>query len=304
MFLENYLSIDESLCYVQKGVDEKSSIKRSAKTIIKNAIDLLELKPVFKFAGYAILFKTVNDRTSKNSIEYKQVCRLSGYFYDSSVFYPRDYETSTHFSNLDESFFHSSEAIVDELVDSICITTHYLKNIYDNDGYHSHLDRDSKIKAFDFEPNEYLTLSSKRPVFSDFHQENRCAVQVPRENVFFKINELDYIINSFQESNSKIEFSLNEENMSLQTKNEKLSKRIDYLEQQLSTTLENEGQGDSLLILGAVMNCVVDIAKLNYTQQALIDAILSKYGNITGISESTLKKKFAESKKDIKQRLI
>ena len=44
MFLENYLSIDESLCYVQKGIDEKSSIKRSAKTIIKNAIDLLELR--------------------------------------------------------------------------------------------------------------------------------------------------------------------------------------------------------------------------------------------------------------------
>lgn len=65
----------------------------------------------------------------------------------------------------------------------------------------------------------------------------------------------------------------------------------------------NEGQGDSLLILGAVMDCIKSVAKQNYTNTMFIDAILKKYGHISGISQSTLEKKFSESKKYLKQRL-
>jgi len=39
------------------------------------------------------------------------------------------------------------------------------------------------------------------------------------------------------------------------------------------------GQGDSLLILGAVMECIKDVAKSNYTQKFLIDVITNKYKN-------------------------
>ncbi len=303
VFLKNYLSIDETLDYVQKEIDDNSNIKRSAKTVVKNAIDLLDLKPVFKFGGYAVLSKIIKDETSRNSTEYKQVFRLSGYFYDSSTFYPRDYKTFTHFSNLDEPFFHSAQAVVDKLVDSICVNTHYLKNIYDENGYHAHLDKDSKIKAFNFEPNEYLILSGERPVFSDFYQENREAVQIPRENVFFKISELDYIINSFSKSDYKPSASSSKENISLQIENKQLRKRINFLEQQISTTVKDEGQGDSLLILGAVMHCIKEAAKKNFTQDLLNQTILNRYKSVSGISKGTLDKKYSEAKKYLEQRL-
>lgn len=70
-----------------------------------------------------------------------------------------------------------------------------------------------------------------------------------------------------------------------------------------TNTNEKEGQGDSLLILGAVMHCIQDAAKKNYTQELLIQVILEKYKSVSGISESTLKKKLPESKKYLNQKL-
>lgn len=57
-----------------------------------------------------------------------------------------------------------------------------------------------------------------------------------------------------------------------------------------------EKQGDSLLILGAVMNCIKEISGPKYTQDCLIDTILNNY-NIRGLSKGTLSKKFSEAKK-------
>lgn len=64
----------------------------------------------------------------------------------------------------------------------------------------------------------------------------------------------------------------------------------------------NEGQGDTLLILGAVMDCIKDVAKPNYTQQSLITAITDKYKNTPSLSASTLSKKFPIAKKHLNQR--
>jgi len=63
----------------------------------------------------------------------------------------------------------------------------------------------------------------------------------------------------------------------------------------------DEGQGDTLLILGAVMDCIKQVAKPNYTQQSLITAITHKYKNTPSLSESTLTKKFPKSKTHLKQ---
>ena len=62
-----------------------------------------------------------------------------------------------------------------------------------------------------------------------------------------------------------------------------------------------EGQGDSLLILGAVMSVINNFTKNNYTQKLLLKKIQEIYdGN--NISESTFNKKVAESKKYFKQK--
>lgn len=104
------------------------------------------------------------------------------------------------------------------------------------------------------------------------------------DNVLILRSELDEIIGSIKNNDKE---------------------RIKQLEQQLEQAKANqlpEGQGDTLLILGAVMESIREVAKPNYTQTSLIDAILDKYGNTSGISESTLKKKFPEAKNYLKQR--
>ncbi|WP_201607081.1 hypothetical protein [Psychrobacter immobilis] len=63
-----------------------------------------------------------------------------------------------------------------------------------------------------------------------------------------------------------------------------------------SNPQQEEQQGDSLLVLGVVMNSIKDIAGDRYTQELLIDTILDKY-KIRGLSKSTLSKKFSEAKK-------
>ena len=63
----------------------------------------------------------------------------------------------------------------------------------------------------------------------------------------------------------------------------------------------DEGQGDTLLILGAVMQCIKSIAKNNYTQTSFIDAIIKEYPNTKSISQSTLSKKFSKAKTHLKQ---
>ena len=63
----------------------------------------------------------------------------------------------------------------------------------------------------------------------------------------------------------------------------------------------DEGQGDTLLILGAVMDCIKEVAKPNYTQGLLINAITDKYKNTSSLTDSTLTKKFPKAKTYLKQ---
>ena len=83
----------------------------------------------------------------------------------------------------------------------------------------------------------------------------------------------------------------------------KLNDQLNNQADRPTNTNKKEGQGDSLLILGAVMHCIQDAAKKNYTQELLIQVILDKYKGVSGISEGTLKKKFPESKNYLNQKL-
>ena len=74
------------------------------------------------------------------------------------------------------------------------------------------------------------------------------------------------------------------------------------LENKPAQNAKAEKQGDSLLILGAVMHCIKDAAKKNFTQELLTQTILDKYKSVSGISRSTLNKKYTEAKTYIEQR--
>lgn len=118
--------------------------------------------------------------------------------------------------------------------------------------------------------------------------------------ILFLREELLDIFNadSDKEKLLKIQRELFEAKKLIDTLNEKIYK----LETNVNSTV-SEGQGDTLLILGAVMECIKDIAKPNYTQQNLIQVIKDKYPHVDSLSESTLTKKFPIAKKHLKQRL-
>ncbi|MBP2281003.1 hypothetical protein H4W00_001816 [Psychrobacter sp. PL19] len=83
--------------------------------------------------------------------------------------------------------------------------------------------------------------------------------------------------------------------------NDQLSKQADT---PATDTDKKEGQGDSLLLLGAVMHCIKKAAKKNLTQESLTQTILTEYKSVSGISKGTLDKKYTEAKKHLNQRFI
>lgn len=123
--------------------------------------------------------------------------------------------------------------------------------------------------------------------------------------------DMDYytfqaIINERDELREKIENLSNDYpvNIELQAENDRLKAEIERLTTELNkkpTTPAKEQQGDSLLILGAVMDCLDNETIRNYSQTVLIGKIREKYPNVTGLSESTISKKISESKKYLKK---
>jgi len=105
------------------------------------------------------------------------------------------------------------------------------------------------------------------------------------------------------EENHSLQVELNDANKQISRLKNEISKLKIDLERKNETPNIKEGQGDSLLILGAVMECIKDVAKSNYTQKYLIDVITNKYKNTKSLSEGTLNKKFPAAKKYLKQEL-
>lgn len=305
MFLKEYLSINESLDYLEKKIKDNNDVQRSAKTILTNAIDLFGLRPSFKYKGYGTLYRATREKESRNSIEFKQVFRISGYFYDSSTFHPDDFETFSQFSNLDEPFFYASMAVVDKLVNHDYLTTHYLSNINDDDIHRSKVGKNSEIEEFNFHSHQYLRLTDDYPIFDDFIQTNTESVKIPRNNIFFKIDDLNYVIESFSDSkdtlNNSLISDLKDQILDFETELAQVKAKLKEQTDKLAHAAIDEGQGDTLLILGAVMQCIKSVAKNNYTQTSLINAIIKEYPNTKSISESTLSKKFSKAKTHLNQ---
>lgn len=114
-----------------------------------------------------------------------------------------------------------------------------------------------------------------------------------------------------QESTNNDEIEIDQTRSEMLSTIEELRKKVTELESEHTQLKEkiplplnvevDEGQGDTLLILGAVMQCIKIVAKNNYTQQRLIDVMLENYPNTKSISQSTLEKKFARAKTHLNQ---
>lgn len=145
------------------------------------------------------------------------------------------------------------------------------------------------------------------PIFK--HETNsQCFERIKKldlECIRFKKSDLDKLFNQQpQTDNSELVQQLQAENERLRAELQKQLKQQAGKDTQSDTPADGEptdkGQGDSLLILGAVMETMPKL-KPNYTQQSHIAEILETYKSVSGISQSTLEKKFSQAKRYLKQ---
>lgn len=172
--------------------------------------------------------------------------------------------------------------------------------------YREFQDEYFELKLFDSLEIEHLTSSSDKLSKGDKGTisgvkgfSDQLVTEIPCELVFISRVELDALLSSETKEDDK---TINELNQRIKQLEQQLEQSSQQLEQAKANQL-TEGQGDTLLILGAVMESIREVAKPNYTQTSLIDAILTKYGDTPGISYGTLTKKFPKAKDYLKQRL-
>lgn len=147
--------------------------------------------------------------------------------------------------------------------------------------------------SFVIDEDDSITITvSKEPFFRTITTDKEVLIR--RDYERFYIHDVISALNSIKKQDI-LELS--------ESKNELIKEKFEFQEEPIlkKSTDIDEGQGDTLLILGAVMDCIKVFTKPNYTQQTLIDAIIDKHPNTKSLSESTLKKKFALSKSHLKQ---
>ena len=307
MFMDVYsrlMNIDEVVeCLNRKTDTDISFDKKRVLTLIENKI----IPMVFKFEGFVIW-----GCVSKGKYQYYSI-KMNGYF----NFKDNSNAIEMFEGSLDETLL--SKAIIYHL-DAPDIRGGAPDGIKPEKGdivLFKTGGRPPALTPYQTTDLSYLSIENSIKIYN-----NRVGVlKVDLEEYLNKIN-IEPITNKIQieELESKIA-QLKAERTTLkdqQTKalaaaNSKINQQeqdINRLNDQLNNqangptnTNEKEGQGDSLLILGAVMHCIQDAAKKNYTQELLIQVILEKYKSVSGISESTLKKKLPESKKYLNQKL-
>lgn len=309
----SYLTIDESLDLIQSHIDESDSLKVSAKRILENHIEAGSIIPLFKFNGFGICYKYKAFGEGKGSVEIKQISKIHGYFIETSSLYPSDHFSYVFFANLDEIDYLIPEALLSETLTSTFIEAHC--RVWGGDEGGDYYRRVSDEELFTLGDEERITLCSNFPsINNDLSIYNHQQAHITKKDVYFKIEEVERLILSLNQTNNTKALqsqsaATNAEIDELRKKVVELTAENDDLKKQLSSTIDtppneiiDEGQGDSLLVLGAVMLCIKEAAKKNFTQELLTQTILDKYKNVSGISESTLKKKYTEAKNHLKQR--
>ena len=307
---ESYITLDEAIAYLSKNLDLS----------VINPINFLErnikqglIIPFFEFYGF-ISFETSTDKFSTVI----QICEVHGYFKDWHYNQPNN-----QFSNLSKNEYSLiSGGELEKLFFSDC-RKFYGRFRNGNEWF----EPNEAIEP----PNEtLLNFYSLIPAFRDheniLRHKNDSEVKIDKFAIHFKqsdiellINQNSYLkINAQPQTDSQLLQQVADLNAQLDTAGDttkrqaqeiaELKAQIASIEKATKNTQSDkpakiEGQGDSLLILGAVMETLDNAVIRNYNQTALIYEVLEKYKSIHGISEGTLKKKFAESKKYLNQNI-
>lgn len=275
--LKEFLTFEDVADYLKdKGIYDFDLSNESDKKRLKNfLIDLAierEINIVFDYAGLAYPLDLYNiQNIDLLSIDFKVInCKL----------------------------YANKRLLNNWLKDKdLCINLyHHLSNIESMGDLfipYNHDDFKDKVEpktAYILKSDEIITVyASSEKLKNGVLSQKKAQQEFIRQLLFVK-SELDFLFNCKEIPN----------NQSLQAENDRLKAEIERLTTELNkkpTTPAKEGQGDSLLILGAVMDCLDNETIRNYSQTVLIGKIREKYPNVTGLSESTISKKISESKK-------
>lgn len=315
VFMDVYsrlMDIDEVIEYLNAKTDRKFDIDRVTKFIKEQNIPI-----VFQYEGCG----TWNFR---NKGEYQSLnIQLKGYFniqYDVDAI--KLFTGSLNNISLGEARIYLLDSHYINPMELERIRSNPLDGLKPKKGDHILFKNGGRASIF-ANQNSIEVYTNKAGIFEVDSSQNKGKVGVLKVDLEECLNNkrTETMENKIkmETSGSKIE-KLESENTNLRQQLEKLAianaklkqqeQDINRLNGQLNSqadrptnTNKKEGQGDSLLILGAVMHCIQDAAKKNYTQELLIQVILEKYKSVSGISEGTLKKKFPESKNYLNQKL-
>lgn len=313
------MDIDEVIEYLNKNTERKFDQDKVIKFIEQRNIPV-----VFEYEGWG----TWNFR---NKGEYQSLnIKLKGYFNIQYVIYARKlFRGLLNNISLGEARIYRLDSYYINANELNRIRHNPLDGLKPKEGDHILFETGGRAPIFAYQ-NFIDVYTNKATIFEEDSSKSKGKVGVLKVDLEKCLNkkQIETMENEtkMETSSSKIE-KLESENEKLKSENASLTRQleelaianslikqqkqdINRLNKQLNNqangptnTNEKEGQGDSLLILGAVMHCIQDAAKKNYTQELLTQVILEKYKNVSGISESTLKKKFPESKKYINQNL-
>ena len=149
-----------------------------------------------------------------------------------------------------------------------------------------------KYSIYCYDKGEKLTESESASISHN--------LAISFDDIYIPRAELDKLFKVDSEKDNEIN-KLKARNIDLETELAQVKAQLKEQTDKPANAGIDEGQGDTLLILGAVMDCIKEVAKPNYTQQSLINAITDKYKNTSSLTDSTLTKKFPKAKTYLKQ---
>lgn len=277
MTMFNYLTIEQAIKYVSSKINYEFSYEN-----LKDLEAFQIIQPVFFFQGFA-KFHYMEDKEA--------ITEIGGYF----QLYEGESLISKEDINFDKCFLYQPALDDYDTFDGeieICLNLE--EQVRVEDGYEV-IPSLKWIKDSHVEINPYNYSFYLYDLDDNGNEFIKSAIK-PYEVRIKKAELDDWLMTTIEGDKAQ----------SLQTRISELEKQLEQSSQQLEQAKANQlpkGQGDTLLILGAVMESIRGVAKPNYTQTSLIDAILTKYGDTPGISYGTLTKKFPEAKDYLKQRL-
>ncbi len=286
--IKEYLSIDQSLDYLEKLTEYRYSLN-----------DLIELNLVGQldvyFYKFCMIYKKDTSTTHKieidGELDYAEM--INDLYIGAGIFSPITTNILKSFNN-DGYKFNGVIKVIDLLENNTNMLSHrHAHNFSSGDYFYISKHIEGITAAMLGGEKGWIDFTTKLT-------ENLIKF-VPLEDLRFSRTQInDIAINGYRTSLAKIEEQ--------QAKITELEAELEQVKAQLKEQARkpenvtiDEGQGDTLLILGAVMDCIKEVAKPNYTQQSLITAITDKYKNTSSLTQSTLTKKFPKAKTHLKQ---